>query len=283
MNDLISTLIALSGQDDVIVVHRSFVAFTGSMEAAMMLNQLLYWTPRTQLTIDGKGNWIARSDDDWSSELMLTSYAVRQARKQLEKMGLLETTLKKFAGTPKVHYCLNMETLSVAWADFAKTQSPLCENTESSIETYIETYKDLKKDTRPKSSDLPLLPDFQETDKNKQSVYKEMLDAWSELFPEKPQPRSNTESLRLKVTTRIKSPAFLEKWHAAMERASKSTFCQGSGWFDFGWFVQNDTNYEKCLNGKYDDKKSTSAAKKPTRTMTHDQYAEWAKTQGISG
>lgn len=156
-NPLIDTLIALSGQDEVIVIHRAFVKFTGGLEPALLLNQLLYWTPKSRLTLDDKTGWIARSDQEWADELMLSQYAVRQARATLEKMDVLETTLRKFGGVPKVHYRLLMENMLTGWtdflktqsglfenakstaSDFAKTQSPLCENAETCIETTIET------------------------------------------------------------------------------------------------------------------------------------------------
>jgi len=180
-NPLIDTLIALSGQDEVLVIHRSFVRFTGSIEAALMLNQLLYWTPKSKLEIDDKTGWIARSDREWADELLLTQYAVRQARATLAKFALIETKLRKFGGTPKLHYRLILDNVITYWSDFVKTQSPLCEitkrpradsaktqsplgeNDESFIETPIKTPsleskgKQAASAARPPSSEQPAL------------------------------------------------------------------------------------------------------------------------------
>ena len=76
---------------------------------------------------------------------------------------------------------------------------------------------------------------------------------WEELFPQKPQPRSDTKSLIAKVRTRMREPPFRENWEAAMLRATNSGRCNNGSWFTFGWFVKNDMNYQKCLQGNYDN------------------------------
>ena len=82
-SDLVLSLITLSGgKDDVIVVHKSFVKFTGSLESGMLLGQMLYWTPRAV----ARGNWIAKTDREFQEELSLSRYALRQARATLEEM-----------------------------------------------------------------------------------------------------------------------------------------------------------------------------------------------------
>lgn len=84
--------------------------------------------------------------------------------------------------------------------------------------------------------------------------YHALRKRWKELFPNKPQPRSDTKSLIAKVKTRMKSEHFYNNWEAAMLRATQSSFCNDGGWFDFGWFVANDQHYERCLNGNYDNR-----------------------------
>jgi hypothetical protein len=138
---LAKTLIALSGNESVITVRKPFVQFTGSLEAGMMLSQLLYWTPRARIP----GGWIAKSDREFNDELCLSSYAIRKARKELERLGILETALKKFAGAPTTHYRLKMAELRQAWAtfisqmDLSNSQNPIVEIKESSTETTTET------------------------------------------------------------------------------------------------------------------------------------------------
>lgn len=137
-NVLADTLLALSGaENSVVVVHKAFVKFTGSIEAAIMMSQLLYWTTRST-----RNGWIAKTDSDFAEELCLTVYAVRQSRGRLEQMGFLETDLRKFNGTPTMHYHLDLQKLEELWiqkVDFANSQSGLCENDKSLTETTAET------------------------------------------------------------------------------------------------------------------------------------------------
>jgi hypothetical protein len=86
-----------------------------------------------------------------------------------------------------------------------------------------------------------------------------LLSRWSELFPEKTQPRPNNIKLREKAVTRMGETDFRENWEAALVRASRSSFCNESGWFQLSWFLYNGENWEKCLNGNYDDKPKRAA------------------------
>ncbi len=99
--------------------------------------------------------------------------------------------------------------------------------------------------------------------KSHPDIYSEMIAYWAKCHPDKPQPRSDNNTLKSKVKTRMKSQHFKDNWRDAMERAARSKFLADGSFFDFGWFVANDDNYEKCLNGKYDDSKSSSNSSGP--------------------
>ena len=85
------------------------------------------------------------------------------------------------------------------------------------------------------------------------SVYNEILQVWAELFPDKPQPRKNNQTLLRKLNTRMKDSFFRENWEAALVRASKSSWLLGEPFFTVSWFLKNDDNWEKCFNGNYDN------------------------------
>lgn len=167
--NLIASLFALTGQkDDGIFIQRAFVRFAGSLEAGILLGQLLYWTPRARLELvesDGTRSqgWIAKTDDAFADELYLSKYALRKARQSLEEMGILVTRIAKFGGTPTVHYRLDQDALVEAWTswieqhhppldpppapspaesrkmDLSDSQNPLCESEESFTEITTET------------------------------------------------------------------------------------------------------------------------------------------------
>lgn len=112
-----------------------------------------------------------------------------------------------------------------------------------------------------------------------QQLYQNVRDVWIELFPDKRTPRPTNKTLRGKVVTRMKDAHFREHWHDALIRASKSTFIDQSGWFDLDWFLKNDSNYEKCLNGKYDN---TNGRDPPKEKGLMEQRAEMLRRYGYS-
>jgi hypothetical protein len=103
-----------------------------------------------------------------------------------------------------------------------------------------------------------------------------LLAAWRELFPKKPQPRPETKSLQSKAAVRFKDTFFRENWRKALEKVSHSDFCLTGGWFDLGWFLKNDENWQKCLNGNYDKPNGNGRTKPdpyipPFRNLTEER------------
>jgi hypothetical protein len=109
-----ATLLQMSGDNNTITIHRATVEFLDyDRDSASMLEQLLYWTPRST-----NDRWIAKTDDEFMSELYLKQYSLRAARKNLEARGLIETRVKRFNGFPTVHYRVCADQLVEAWAEF---------------------------------------------------------------------------------------------------------------------------------------------------------------------
>jgi hypothetical protein len=126
MDDLVKTLLAMSGQDNVVVIHKEFVKFTGSLEGGLLLGQLLYWTPRSTM-----GGWIAKTDIEFQEELSLSRYGLRQARSGLESMGFLKMAVKRFNGTPTSHYKIDFDLLEKAWINHLSTFD--CTNSDNPL------------------------------------------------------------------------------------------------------------------------------------------------------
>lgn len=114
-SDLMDSLMMLVGQDNAIVIHRAIVEFTGDFESALLLGQLIYWTPRSKM--DG---WIAKTYSEWQDEIYLSEYAVRKATKILVSMGIVETDVRRFAGSPTVHYHILPQKLHERWMLFVE-------------------------------------------------------------------------------------------------------------------------------------------------------------------
>jgi len=61
-----------------------------------------------------------------------------------------------------------------------------------------------------------------------------------------------------KIRVRLTNGHFRANWKAAIDKMSQSSFCTGhnkNNWkATIDWFIDNDNNYLKALEGKYDDK-----------------------------
>lgn len=79
-----------------IAFHRVLVDLTGSVTAALMLSQSLYW--HRKCPDDGReSGWWYKSREEWTEETGLSRYEQETARKKLVKLGVLE---EKLAGNP---------------------------------------------------------------------------------------------------------------------------------------------------------------------------------------
>lgn len=72
--------------------------------------------------------------------------------------------------------------------------------------------------------------------------------AWERYFPGKPQPR-RTADQRGKVRERLKSRHFQDSYESALATAANSPTLQDESWFSFDFFVRNENNYQKMLDG----------------------------------
>ena len=77
-----------------------------------------------------------------------------------------------------------------------------------------------------------------------------------------PKIKSFTGHRQNKLKARMKESLFAENWEAIIDKISSSSFCTGSGgtgWkADIDWILENDTNYVKVFEGKYDNKPAES-------------------------
>ena len=118
--------------DRPIAFHRIFVKLTGSVTAALMLSQALYWSKRTS---DSDG-WFYKVQTEWEEETGMGRYEQEGARKSLRGKSFWE---EKRIGCPaKLFYRINLGELESALtnliaekpqASLGKTSSPVCGKT----------------------------------------------------------------------------------------------------------------------------------------------------------
>lgn len=102
-----------------IVIYPALVrALDGSVPAAMMLTQLLYWT--------GKGSdpqgWVHKVESEWEEELTLTPKRVKNARTMLVDLGLVEHKRRGIPALPC--YRVNADALDQWWGAHVHDSGP---------------------------------------------------------------------------------------------------------------------------------------------------------------
>jgi len=84
---------------------------TGTINSALFLCQLLYWTDKTE---DG---WIWKTSDEIEEETGLTYFEQKTARKTLLKLGLIREEYRR--STYLMHFRINYDKLSELWEAFS--------------------------------------------------------------------------------------------------------------------------------------------------------------------
>lgn len=102
-------MMAAAGRSQAVVVPSLYIALTGDMAAAAVLNQVLYWMDRST---NGDG-WFYKSYADWKTETGLSEYQMRRVVGILRQFGL-QTKVKMANGAPTVHYRIDFEIFEAA-------------------------------------------------------------------------------------------------------------------------------------------------------------------------
>lgn len=96
-----------------------------------------------------------------------------------------------------------------------------------------------------------------EAEADKERVSPDVFIAYWNSKKNLPKIKAFTEQRKKKLRIRLKEKLFAESWRQAIDRISASKFCIGQndrGWrADIDFLLDNDTNYAKVLEGKYDN------------------------------
>ena len=93
-------LSSLFGKDNIIPIPVALVELTGDYKSAAMLNQIIYWCPKT----NNPTKYVYKSYEDWSKELSLPISSIRLAKNKLERLELIKTKKEMAYGVPTIHY-----------------------------------------------------------------------------------------------------------------------------------------------------------------------------------
>ena len=110
---------AFSGNNRTLTIPVIYIELTGDMHTAALLNQIVFWSDKSKRN-DG---FFYKTYTEWEDEVHLSEYQVRRSAKLLEKLGFIETKLKRANGSPTLHYKLNFSKLSVSILEFIKNRN----------------------------------------------------------------------------------------------------------------------------------------------------------------
>lgn len=135
----IDLITALTGQANILSIPVEFIRYTGSIDCALFLSQLLYWADKGSR----RDGYIWKTYEQWEDEIFLSEYKVRKAANHLKSLGILETDIKKANGSPTVHYRIDLEKFSDSFLNFLQERKAnnlgiQAEESEESL-TYITT------------------------------------------------------------------------------------------------------------------------------------------------
>ena len=102
---------------DTIDVKRCYVDIAGGdLIAGILLSQIMYWHlpakdggDKLRVEKDGE-TWLAKGRADWWDECRISPKQFDRASAILQKLGLIQTVVKRFSGNPTVHIRICWDT-----------------------------------------------------------------------------------------------------------------------------------------------------------------------------
>ena len=104
----------LSGQSNVLTIPRAYIGYTGDVNAALVLSQLIYWCDKGSRS-DG---FIYKSYREWAIETGLSKHQINRATQILKSKGIVETQLKKAEGAPTLHYRIDIDRFTTSLSEY---------------------------------------------------------------------------------------------------------------------------------------------------------------------
>lgn len=128
----------LVGQNNILTIPRLFIDYTGSLDCALLLSQIIYWSDKNSYS-----EWFYKSYVEWKAELGLTQFQVARCVATLKRLGIIETKLKRANGSPTIHYHLLQPRFShsiIKFLNKRKSRKLINHNID-----YTETKRELSK------------------------------------------------------------------------------------------------------------------------------------------
>lgn len=171
--------------DRPISFHRAYVKLTGSVNAALMLSQAMYWASRTS---DPDG-WFYKTSKDWEDETGMGRHEQDTARKQLKKSGFW---VEKLRGVPAtLNYRIDFEKMISSLSESGKldccnSPNKIAGNSQTSPYSTETTTETTISDSK-ESGQLSLVTETKKAAKKEKlpyyPEYPKFIDLWVKHYP----------------------------------------------------------------------------------------------------
>lgn len=138
----------------------------GSINAALMLSQILYWTPRCGPESEG---WFYKTQNQWFEELRLTRTQQENAREILRKKGFIEESLRSCSAGTVNHFRARVELIQSEMDRLRETCIGDCRKPANGYAGNLQRNKEQETTTETTLSLLPSEPVRVNVSKSKKS------------------------------------------------------------------------------------------------------------------
>ena len=108
---------SLQGLGRAVAYHPGLAQMVGSVKAGLMLDQLLYWWPKRT---DERG--VYKTQAEWTEETGLSRKEQETARRQLSKLGIVETEYARLSH--RLYFIVNENQLEELWKEHVHSRMP---------------------------------------------------------------------------------------------------------------------------------------------------------------
>ncbi|MEW6212726.1 MAG: hypothetical protein AB1631_30655 [Acidobacteriota bacterium] len=226
-DNILAVIRAFAGQARILTIPVIFIEYTGSLDCALFLAQLLFHSDQAIAGGHSEKGWFPRGYKEWSVEIHLGEYEIRKAINQLKSMGILETRVKKHNGAPTVWFRLKEADFSESILEFLQNRN-LRNHRMDSVETQDSflVEENMREIVSKDNGAIPPVSEKSYSDFNDLArKAQEAFDYWRERLNH-PDAKF-TDDRRRKVVARLREGYTLEQIKRGIDGCAASSFHRG--------------------------------------------------------
>lgn len=108
VNELKKVLLDLLGQKNRLSVHKSLIYFSGSIERAIVLDQIIFWSDKST---DDEEGWFHKSYEEWQEEITIPKTTLVRIFLHFESLDFMERKTKVVRGVRKLFIKANVSKI----------------------------------------------------------------------------------------------------------------------------------------------------------------------------